>query len=512
MLNNYSKADAAVIFFISITVAAFFILTGTLFSGFHFTDDHELIRINNDFNKSSFFSVLGEWTMNDFSIRFRPLYYIHRVILVRIFGLNFMIWSIYFLVMLIATLSLFYLALRKLKMPIIVSLLFPLIAVAGTQAENWWRLGTCENAGAFFLAISFYYLKYNAQKNTAHSFLFGLSLIAAALFKESFILIIPAMLLLKILVYQQEQQSTYRKIVTDNILLVLPLLCSLIFIYIIYAKIGTNKIGYAGVEEGASIAALVPQIKTLLKNELYYYWILLLTGVLFTLFAVKDDQELLQYFKKLGGLLLFLIAFLAPLLVLYAKSGMSDRYMIPATIGIAYFFAELIKKTGSKFSWQSICLFLAAGWIFYIQSDKTVAAAKKFTLEGNNIKSLIQSIVTRAKPNSYIVLAFDPVASNEAAFSLKTYLESVYNIHLYGAFIERNSVFSSPELSKVLLSNANLWFKDHFYKPENGKEPDIIVFINKGMRTYFFDEGSSVSSESYKNTITPESPHCIYYK
>lgn len=511
MLKNLYKTDILVILCISILVTVFFIRTGTLFSGYHFLDDHEIIRINNDLKVSSLFSVITEWAGNDFNIRFRPFYYVHRVILVKLFGLNFLLWYGYHLIMLNLTLGLLYLSCRKLKISVTVSLLFPIIAIVGSQLENWWRLGTSENIGVLFLALSFYYLKESEGDKNRHKIYFSLSLIMSALCKESFIIIIPSMLFLKLFLNFQNNRSLIKKIISLNWPLLFPFFCFIFFIYIIYFYIGTNSIGYAGVDAEPKLTDLFHKMITIVKEELYYYWIIMLSAVIFSLFSVKDDIVLIPYLRNLAGLVFFLLLFVIPLLILYAKSGMNDRYMLPATVGISYFFTALFKETGSKISWQNICLFCICAWVVYIKGHKMNEEAMKFAVQGKNVKNLIQSIVTRAKSKSQIVLAFDPILSNEAAFSLKTYLESIHQIQLHAFFIDRKSIFSNKSLSETLLNNAKIWFKDKMFDPLKNKHPDILVFLNKGLRIYFFSE-TPIDPESYKNTVSPESAFCIYYK
>ena len=511
MFKFINRTDVLIAAGITVAVLLFFLLTGTLFSGYHFTDDHEIIRINEELKSAPFLDVLKKWVINDFAIRFRPFYFVHRVTLIKIFGVHFWMWSVYFMLMLSVTFYLFYRSLQKLNFPVLTSLLFPIIALIGTQTENWWRLGTAENTGALFLSMSFYYLKASEKKKRTDNILFCVSLIMAGICKESFIIIIPAMLFLKFSLAFQLEGMTIRKAVFQNIYLIVPLLFGALFLYIIYSHTGTNAIGYAGINSGDLFSDMIISIKTILKDELRYYVIIMATAIAFALFSVKNDEALILFLKKLGVNLLFIILFLAPLLVLYAKSGMQNNYIIPASVGIAWFFITLFKETGSKISWQTSCLFIICAWAMYMQSGKAITNAQKFAKDKRNIHGLIQSIVSKAKSGNYILLAFDPIASNEAAFSLKTYLETIHKIPLHAVFIDRKTVFSSENLSNSLLSNAQLWFKGKMYDPLRDKDPDILVFLNKSLRIYFFDE-YPLNIEHYKNNLTPESPYGIYYK
>ena len=90
--------------------------TGTIDSGVHFQDDHEIISINTElkeknYNVLSVYAVRMHREINE-TQRFRPFYYFHRVLEVVIFKDNFYAISVYNLILIILTSSvLFYFAL-----------------------------------------------------------------------------------------------------------------------------------------------------------------------------------------------------------------------------------------------------------------------------------------------------------------------------------------------------------------------------------------------------------------
>ena len=95
--NTTLKANKNLIAFIIFFTFwfSFLCFTGTLTSGFHFTDDHQLISIKESINDNGFINAAKSFINKDLDIRFRPFYSMHRVFLVKIFGSHFFLLSIY---------------------------------------------------------------------------------------------------------------------------------------------------------------------------------------------------------------------------------------------------------------------------------------------------------------------------------------------------------------------------------------------------------------------------------
>jgi len=88
-------SDKIVILTIVISVFLFLLLTKTVVSGFHFVDDHEIIKIKNELQSSGLVDVAAKWVKEDMfsNTRFRPVYYIIRVFETKLFGSDFQLWQ-----------------------------------------------------------------------------------------------------------------------------------------------------------------------------------------------------------------------------------------------------------------------------------------------------------------------------------------------------------------------------------------------------------------------------------
>ena len=90
--NKKINLSEFLLLFLVFTSIVFLLLagTGTLFSGFHYVDDHEFAETEFLLKKEqwSIVRTIRSWIVFDRGKRFRPLYYTLRVLTVAIFGVN----------------------------------------------------------------------------------------------------------------------------------------------------------------------------------------------------------------------------------------------------------------------------------------------------------------------------------------------------------------------------------------------------------------------------------------
>ncbi|TAL67206.1 MAG: hypothetical protein EPN88_07620, partial [Bacteroidetes bacterium] len=243
---DYRK-DRLVIVSIILSVFLFLIFSGTITSGFHFVDDHEVIKIKADLKSSTFLSVTKSWVLQDFKSngRFRPLYYINRVLETKLLGSDFTHWSLSNGVLCCLAFISFYAGARNLKFSIGESIVFLIVTFIGPQSSIWWRLGPSESLGMVLLGLSFYFMSKSREKRNylLNSLLFIIFLILSSLTKESFLIIIPAMVFFKIWNEKNCIWASLKESIRKNFLLILPLL--VVFSELIFIKyyVGTEYSG-----------------------------------------------------------------------------------------------------------------------------------------------------------------------------------------------------------------------------------------------------------------------------
>jgi len=431
----------------------FLIISGSLFSGYHFTDDHGILNIARDLSEYNVLEVSQKRIIGDLQIRFRPFYYVHRILETKLFGTNFLGWSIYRGLLGVLTSFFLFLFMRIIGFSVLESILFSCLTLIGEQSAIWWRLGPNETIGMFLLSMSLLFLSFSifsTKKQVLYEVLFVVFTIFASLSKESFILIIPALLFWKIWLYSKKNGTKWLETIKNNIspIIILLIVCFSEILFIKYF-VGTAKIGYAGYE-GFNLLAFK---KTGLKlSSIGHARIILIEVVLVIIFCFighKEDKHLC--FSNLKEFTLPITLFgliVTPQILLYMKSGIYERYLLPGLLGYSYlivFLYKLIKEIliketssndkGNTKSWLSsigvikLKKFILKGTVLAliliaIIFDLRIACrnVNSFVFQGEQTNEWLQSIKQETTESSLILVVTDPAYYYEWSSSIKTYL------------------------------------------------------------------------------------------
>lgn len=98
MLKFIKKNDFVIVsIFFAILVFSLLLGTGTITSGWHMVDDHEFLEYQIEMSRpgGNVFTCMQKALAEDIGSRFRPLYYIFRILLTTVFGSNLVVWSIF---------------------------------------------------------------------------------------------------------------------------------------------------------------------------------------------------------------------------------------------------------------------------------------------------------------------------------------------------------------------------------------------------------------------------------
>lgn len=488
----------------------FFLSTKSIFSGYHWIDDHEILNINRELASKKVTEEIKDLVIRDLSIRFRPLYYSHRVVEVKIFGDNFVAWSVYNAFLALLTSFFLFLFLKFSKFSFGNSVLFSFLSLVGYQSVIWWRLGPVELIGVFLLSVALLFLglciSYPDKKK--YNFLFIVFVILASLCKESFIVIIPALVSYKILAEKQIFNITIKKSIQNNLLLVVPITVMIVELGVIVFVIGTNKIGYAG--STSSVTALISGMWTILTSETmlanWMKFIIILIFCYFLSFLFIKNDKWVAFKQSMGRLLApltFALLVLLSNLVLYAKSGMVEHYLLPTTLGLAFLVIGVLSNIGNKVLQKLAILVVIFFIVVFLRT--AINGASSFTNEGVQINTLLSTIKEQAKPGSKILLAVDPVNRFEVSWSLKTYLTYNGIGDLYGYPLLRDY---SSDFERNLERDWEGWFKNKNLQNMDS-EPDLIVIIDKTQAEDFFSQ-SKIPKSDYENLLSAENWYALY--
>jgi hypothetical protein len=343
------KEALTILLFWTLVWGSILLSSGAVTSGYHLVDDHQIIFFAHKLSDVEFnvFDAIKECVSTDLKVRFRPFYYIHKMFIVSILHANFTAWQVYVCVLAVLSSFFFTLFARKNGFTLPESLLFPFLIFCGGQSEIWWRLGPAETIGIFLLSLALFFMCQsvyaNTKKNIYNSSFILLSIIAS-LSKESFILSLPALAFWKVWIWKNHNEEKWTEAVRNNLYSILILLfVAVVEILIILLVLRKTDFGYAGVD-GVNVTLLLNTFKSLMfRNGL---GILVLIAVLIILLSRNVSKK--NLFSSAISPIILLMMFCGPQIILYAKSGIFSRYMLPATIGLSAFILFLLQYARSE--------------------------------------------------------------------------------------------------------------------------------------------------------------------
>jgi hypothetical protein len=463
----------------------FYFSTGIASNEFHFIDDHELYRIKYDLDNLGIIETLKKWISKDIAIRFRPFYYIQRVLSIKILGVNFSYLYFYSFVQFFFTQLFLGLYLKKSNLNIFYIILFYIITFIGLQSEIYWKLGgPAEAIGFLFFSLSLY-LTSVKDKTKLNYTLLVVSTVFASLSKESFTISIPCI----ILSYLYFEIVVYKKSIRK--IIIFPVLSSLLFIInlLIILKIGTNNIGYAGVD-GSIIDTFIKSKDVIIEKKMYFILVLLpLVSLSFEkLIENRHNLNKIALNNPKLKFLIFNLIFLIFIFVLnayiYTKSGMNFRYFIPSILGFSFVIVSLLNYS-KHISFKILYVFI----LFFMLSptyDSMVNEINRYNQEGRDVHSIVSAITNNSHTNTRILIVCDPVQDYETAFSLLKYINlNLKNDHVEYYPIELPNNFEQKFANKLnaefpgLMENRIM--KNHIEKY------DLVVFFRENEMKPIFE-------------------------
>ena len=423
--NRIIWAEHVVVLIIGfVLVVGLLYKTGTFTSGYHFADDHELIRMELEFEKQNTLgSVMKSMISGDMTQRFRPLYWVERVTGARIWGSDMLAWNYYTAWKGVVTFYLLYLVARFLRNGRVISIFFPCVIMFGTQFTPWYRSANQESTGMLLCAFTLLLIAGQAYYRKYTSWIYNIGIVAGAvlcgLMKESFTLFVPVFIALKYwLEYcDKKVQAPDARIWTECVKTNWPTYAAigvafLSNILIIMLRVGVDKIDYAGFHEETSLSEYLSGLEATFTY--YQKWCTLFAVLI--LFVVAMCYQLIEKDKIKYYIGFALIGFfaMAVQLVVHAKSGMWERYALPCMVGYAFVFVLL----GYRIFEQDVArrrIYLAIlSLLLCLQVPKGYQLAKDYTYTGTMIRNYFQCILDHTDETSLIISGFSDAEINIA--------------------------------------------------------------------------------------------------
>ena len=498
------KTDAVILLLMGVAIFVFLAMTGTLTSGYHLTDDHEILRIADELRSESMVSAAVRWITRDLAMRFRPVFYVHRIMEAKVWGPHLIRWSVWTAILAFATFAFFYLGMRKLDFSVIESLLFVGLALVGPQAGVWWRLGVAETIGIFFLGAAFYFMISNEKHHVFYTALFCLSLIFSSWSKESFAVAAPAFVVFKVWYDKDNLHLSTKAALLKNMLLAVPLALVLAgLLYVVFVT-GTNQLGYAGVDR--DVFSIVIGSLKIIKNSLGRYFVMAAVALFFIFYAYRDKTALTSRLAKLIRPAIFTALVVLPNLVLYAKSGMFRRYLLPSTIGMAFFCISLLRivhRYQDRRLFKFLIILLVP--VFWGTVGDMLDHARSFAAEGRKTERMLSTVVQNSDEKTNILFVGNPFRDYERSFSLDFYLSWANDARLYVCPL--NDVYDD-DLKKRLSGKWHAKFQGRKFQDIEGGA-DMIIFFHKNLTGAFFKD-SRLDPSGYRNLLSDDDEYVVY--
>lgn len=486
-MKKYSRKEKLIVVGIILSIVfGFIILTGTFTSSYHLQDDHEFIKMLHQIKSNGLFSTMFAWVGDSFTLRFRPLYYAIRVPLVSILGLHFKLWYGWKALEICLISFFLYFSCRNMKCNKIWSSIFVFLVLVGGQTAIWYRLGPQEATGLVFLSIALYcmteYCLYSKKK--VYNIIMWIAMILMSFMKESFVLMIPPMVLLKLIFeYYNGDKKVIDTLKQNKILIGFFALLFLIEISIIVFAIGTNSIGYAGFSSDTPTYKYIEGIKhSLLTDALRPVMLMFILASGIVLSNLNGNKK-----KKnnvaLNYVLLFIFSIVFMQLVLHAKSTMFERYIAPMSLAYAFMIAwlapQFIKNKAPKIIYTILVVLLC-----FNLSNIAIRGAKDFASNGKNINDYLWFIENNYNKDTKILVAMP----GELKYSTNVYLNNKGYKKVY-EYNEENNKYKgfeekykkdiskiSPQIKVVVLTEA--YYSYLFEKEFNFDEFKLYNFGN----------------------------------
>lgn len=404
----------------TLSIFTFLILTGTITSGLHLVDDHEFYTKSVKLKESGFWECLVYYVRADLGIRFRPFYQFARVLGVSIFGTNSVLWAICKALEISLSMTFLYTFARLMDVNRFFSTLFAILILTGEQSAVWWRFGPPESLGMLLFSAGMLVTYHLSKKRNVFSVLgFIVILIALSMQKESFCVSIPGFfLLLLALESRGVTKETWKKMLGGFIKrhlleIVVLTVVFIIEVYMITFVVGVDKIDYAGFHQETSIVEYVIGILVNMKHWCFPY---LLMTIGMPLLAQIEFKRSDIAKAEIVEIVFFMYIFTVEQ-ICHAKSGMSERYLLPWVVCICYF----VIINGYRIIKNNKRVQIAMGgmlliFVFYFTS-LAASKAQDFSDEGKDLWKCIDYVVNNTE-NMDSIIAVTRVLELDMAFDV----------------------------------------------------------------------------------------------
>ena len=468
-----------VILLSALMVLGIIIGMGTLTSGYHLVDDHEFLEwIHQMRNEGkSVWELIARKLRQDFTLRYEPAYYATRILSTCIFGVGLTGYSLVKAAEItIACIFLYYCG-RRMGATKFYSFLFAALSLVGYQSAAWWKLGPQESQCTMFFAVGFYcMLRYLENQRKIWAVLSIVLFFIMSNFKESFILLIPFLMLY--VLYSELQKDgetalTWRRIwkcIRNRFWYLLTLgLIFLVLVFVIVVFVGVNDYDMVGLDASIPLKVYAEALQRSFANDLKWYK---RCGILFILILLTYWEDL----KKLWKEMLLAASFLLPQLVIFGQTGLGERYILPSSIGAALFFVIIIPKW-KPLSGKRRMVYVLGLWLLLAAHGRVaLREADYFRYRGQSVNTMLETVLEWSDQDTKVLSCFRP--NEEGNLTLNYWML----VHGY------DNVYFWTEEEQLInrVCDVNLDYPDEMMEEQDYDDMDIVVMYNQEDRHWCY--------------------------
>ena len=189
---------------------------------------------------------------------------------------------------------------------------------------------------------------------------------------------------------------------------------------------------------------------------------------------------LLTYWEELKRLwkeILLTVAFLLPQFVIFAQSGIRERYMLPSTIGFAMFFVLVIPKWkplgGKRRLLYISCILL----MLFANARAMLIEADYFRFRGESVTEMLEAVSEMAREDTKVLSCFRPNEEGNLTIYYWMLLQDFDEVYYW----------TEDDLSITKVCDRNSAYEASAYEKRDFADMDIIVMYNQQDRHYTYE-------------------------
>jgi len=483
---NYRKILKSNLFiFLSFLVIfyAIFRYSESFNKGYNAIEDYAIIETNQALETKSFVSVYEDLMKMELDghKRIRPMWVFYFLTSVKLFGFNLLLLNIYIVLLCIITSFILFKFCKNIGFSSIQSYLFAFLTLIGPATIIYSRPPDAEIIGMLLLSITLFFLSksiFSPKNQLFYKACFVIFILFTSLSKESFLILVPSILILYIWLYSSKNNTgIFQTLKKNSIIIGIVTMFSVTILYSIIKLLGKNQnTSYSGVNINLfSYKTLIDFLNTVVNTDMFL--IFLLGLFIFIENELQKNKLSSDYFKKhLKNLLVIFVLILSiivPQFILYYKTGFVERYYLFYLIGYAFLLVYILRIIFESTSISSFIKYLYLSTIIMYLSltliANTIPSISSFTKYCNATEEVVNYL--KKSPNNTTLIVLDPAIDYHKFYSLNIYLNhlKIKNDYKFDfikletknkffsdtSFYNRQLNFAKKKVGENLINNGN---------------------------------------------------------